>query len=206
MSLAMYAAPFDHENQTTNHIEKKRGALNKTQRRYGTSPKEEVNTDKVLSVLQTIHNLPYQENELGDFNPLPPPESAGVESTKARSATPQHHHPVSDDTATNNYSEAHNQNMAEDFYRRYIPDYDAMYKASPANVPEYKFSNATVAKQVGTTNDVLMEKLNYMINLLEEQQDERTGNVTEEVILYSFLGIFIIFVVDSFSRANKYTR
>ena len=49
-------------------------------------------------------------------------------------------------------------------------------------------------------------KINYMINLLEDQQDERTNNVTEEVVLYSFLGIFIIFVVDSFARAGKYTR
>ena len=45
-----------------------------------------------------------------------------------------------------------------------------------------------------------------MINLLEEQQDEKTNNVTEEVVLYSFLGIFIIFVVDSFARAGKYKR
>jgi hypothetical protein len=45
-----------------------------------------------------------------------------------------------------------------------------------------------------------------MINLLEEHQDERTNNVTEEVVLYSFLGIFIIFVVDSFARVGKYVR
>jgi len=45
-----------------------------------------------------------------------------------------------------------------------------------------------------------------MINLLEEQQDEKTNNVTEEVVLYSFLGIFIIFVVDSFARVGKYVR
>jgi hypothetical protein len=56
------------------------------------------------------------------------------------------------------------------------------------------------------TNQVLIEKLNYMINLLEEQQDERTNNVTEEVILYSFLGVFIIFVVDGFARVTRYTR
>jgi high-affinity K+ transport system ATPase subunit B len=45
-----------------------------------------------------------------------------------------------------------------------------------------------------------------MINLLEEKQDEKTNNVVEEVILYSFLGIFIIFVVDSFARVGKYVR
>ena len=55
-------------------------------------------------------------------------------------------------------------------------------------------------------NDVLLEKLNYMITLLEQQQDDRTNNVTEEVILYSFLGIFIIFIVDSFARVGKYVR
>jgi hypothetical protein len=58
----------------------------------------------------------------------------------------------------------------------------------------------------GSSYDVMIEKLNYMINLLEEQKDERTNNVTEEVVLYSFLGIFIIFVVDSFARVGKYTR
>ena len=45
-----------------------------------------------------------------------------------------------------------------------------------------------------------------MINLLEEQQDEKTENVTEELVLYLFLGVFVIFVVDSFARAGKYTR
>jgi hypothetical protein len=57
-----------------------------------------------------------------------------------------------------------------------------------------------------SSNDILIQKLNYMINLLEEQQDEKTNNVTEEVVLYSFLGIFIIFVVDSFARSGKYKR
>ena len=56
------------------------------------------------------------------------------------------------------------------------------------------------------TNDLLMKKINYMINLLEEQQDERTNSVTEEVILYSFLGIFIIFIADSFAKVGKYVR
>ena len=57
-----------------------------------------------------------------------------------------------------------------------------------------------------SNKDPLLEKLNYMIHLLEEQQDEKTGHVIEELILYSFLGVFIIFIVDSFARAGKYTR
>ncbi len=55
-------------------------------------------------------------------------------------------------------------------------------------------------------DDKLLEKINYMIRLLENQKDEKTGNVTEKLILYCFLGIFIIFVIDSFVKVGKYTR
>ncbi len=52
----------------------------------------------------------------------------------------------------------------------------------------------------------LLEKLNYMIYLLEEQKDEKTGQVTEELILYVFLGVFVLFVLDSFFKTGKYSR
>jgi len=51
-----------------------------------------------------------------------------------------------------------------------------------------------------------MEKINYMIHMLEQMEVEKTANVTEEFILYTFLGVFIIYVVDSFSRTGKYVR
>jgi hypothetical protein len=60
--------------------------------------------------------------------------------------------------------------------------------------------------QKAGNKDQLLEKLNYMILLLEDQKDEKTGHVVEELILYSFLGVFLIFIVDSFARAGKYTR
>ena len=52
----------------------------------------------------------------------------------------------------------------------------------------------------------MLTKLNYIIHLLEEQEIERTNYITEELILYTFLGIFIIFIIDSFARASKYVR
>jgi high-affinity K+ transport system ATPase subunit B len=66
--------------------------------------------------------------------------------------------------------------------------------------------NDDQASNVAPTQDVLLQKINYMISLLEDQQDEKTNNVTEEVVLYSFLGIFIIFIVDSFAKVGKYVR
>ena len=83
---------------------------------------------------------------------------------------------------------------ASDFYKQYVPYYSQTGSQLPNTA-----SNLN-------NRDQLLEKLNYMIHLLEEQKDEKTGHVMEEVILYSFLGVFIIFIVDSFARAGKYTR
>ena len=55
-------------------------------------------------------------------------------------------------------------------------------------------------------NNEVLDKLNYMISLLEEQRDEKTGQVTEELILYVFLGIFTLFVLDTFVKNGKYSR
>ena len=52
----------------------------------------------------------------------------------------------------------------------------------------------------------LIDKINYMIHLLEAQQVEKTSNITEEFLLYSLLGVFVIFTVDSFSRSSTYKR
>lgn len=50
------------------------------------------------------------------------------------------------------------------------------------------------------TNAALIEKLNYIIHMLEDKKDEKTGHVIEELVLYFFLGVFIIFIVDTFTH------
>lgn len=78
----------------------------------------------------------------------------------------------------------------------------SLYKAAySANVPHYTQQADYNAQQAQ-----LLQRMNYMIHLLEEQQEERTEHVVEELILYSFLGIFTIFMVDSFTRVGKYSR
>lgn len=54
-------------------------------------------------------------------------------------------------------------------------------------------------------NDV-NEKLNYLIYLLEQQRDVKGNQTVEELLLYSFLGVFIIYVLDSFAKIGKYKR
>lgn len=56
-------------------------------------------------------------------------------------------------------------------------------------------------------NKGISEQLNYIIHLLEEQQNSKTSTTTEELILYTFLGVFTIYIVDSFTKVGKpYTR
>ena len=55
-------------------------------------------------------------------------------------------------------------------------------------------------------NNNLLSKLDYIIHLLEQQHNEKTNYITEDLILYLFLGIFIIYVLDIFSKSGKYNR
>jgi hypothetical protein len=105
-----------------------------------------------------------------------------------------------------------NDAQVRDYYRKLVPNFQnkaPVPTADSSNKMYYKERAMDMSQSAGYgngSNDVLLNKINYMINLLEDQQDERTNNVTEEVVLYSFLGIFMIFLVDSFARVGKYTR
>ena len=54
--------------------------------------------------------------------------------------------------------------------------------------------------------DALIDKVNYIIGLLENQRDEKTNNVVEDLIIYALLGCFIIFIIDKFVSVGKYVR
>jgi hypothetical protein len=228
MSLAMYAAPFDNDsseyknNDNDNIINKKRQTHNKTQKKY---PKENFDQEKVNSVLEKIHNNSNMDEEdtLANFSPPPKPESVGVSKTiateKMQNMTnenmfrtlgkaPSPNYENDENLELNNFNSNYADNKsAEDYYKKFIPGY--VPGKNPVNKQYYNSNNSNMSSANmlgGDSNDLLLKKINYMINLLEEHQDERTSNVTEEVVLYSFLGIFIIFVVDSFSRVGKYVR
>ena len=195
-SLAFCAAPVNESfaNQSDSVIEKKkdsRGSHNKTVKRYGA-----VNS-KIESMRKQIGFEGMDNNDssdMGDFNPPDRPQSAGVQRTKDRDSRPDqvvqpHAASMSNDAPVSVESFQNLPSLAsEDYYRQFVPYYDR------AN------NGPTVHR------DELIDKLDYMIHLLEEQREIKTGSVTEEVILYSFLGVFIIFVLDSFARAGKYTR
>ena len=59
---------------------------------------------------------------------------------------------------------------------------------------------------MSVSNEELLKKIDNILFLLEEQRETRTNYVTEELILYVFLGIFVIYLVDSFVKVGKYIR
>jgi hypothetical protein len=222
MSLAMFAAPFDDNpsNEISNNKNmpnNKKPAHNKTQRKHS---KYDMDNNKVNSVLEEIHNNSTEddENHLGDFNPPPKPDSAGVVKTISNEQTnalnqqkntemfrimgnaPQ---PNTQTDIGYSYNNQSDQKTVDEYYKKILPGYDS----NRQNVNKPYYNTTTYGTQsIAGEQDILLQKLNYMIHLLEEKQDEKTNNVMEEVILYSFLGIFIIFVVDSFARVGKYVR
>jgi hypothetical protein len=223
MSFAFSAALFD-DNNDSDFINNKR-KHSKTQKNY----KEGFDKGKVNSVLEAVHKNQKpddDDDEVGNFNPPPPTVSVGsVKATtketmmnmtnqndimfRTLGSAPQPTNQENNDLDLNNYSNYGDKKTVEEYYKKMLPGYNPNnlnnQNANPSNRLYYRMNNDQ-ASNIAPTQDVLLQKINYMISLLEDQQDERTNNVTEEVVLYSFLGIFIIFIVDSFAKVGKYVR
>ena len=232
--LALTASPYNETetfttindtNDKNDKIGEKRQTRNSNNSK--TIKKRQPINPKLGTILETIHNKGSDMPEdnvsgenvggtMGDFNPPTYPQSTVplnktfTENTDFYAPPPWQESPMSMNTNMNmnmnttntNTNKNKNKNdspvgvegfnnlpntYSNDFYKQYVPYYNQMSQ--------------------GTGNkDQLLEKLNYMIHLLEEQKEEKTGHIMEELILYSFLGIFMIFIVDSFARAGKYVR
>ena len=225
----------DNENGENNDYSNNGSLVNKKRRENSHNKTQkrscyDFDQDKVNSVLKSIHNtLDDDSDNLGDYNPsitntpkmesfkplnpMKPPESVGTERTKEGFRGGNNYMPeLNPQPLTNeNYelqslqSAFMNEQQVKDYYKKLMSNYSQGKNKNDTNKNYYNLTQFE-PHGVDDTNKLLLEKLNYMINLLEEQQDERTNHVTEEVILYSFLGIFMIFIVDSFARVGKYVR
>ena len=109
----------------------------------------------------------------------------------------------------NNMNKFSNTNNNSDKDKNLLNKYsyfNESYKDNFLNSTINEYSNIRENNNIGNNNDKLIKQLDYIIHLLEEEQNSKTNHLTEELILYLFLGVFIIFVLDSFARASKYVR
>jgi hypothetical protein len=126
------------------------------------------------------------DEKMGNFVPLAPPQLSKFPIDKTANATNEYEN--MDAAAAPIYSNYHNIYSVP-------PSLSQYQKAAYGGYKERR------------EMDKIWEKLNYMTLLLEEQRLEATNHITEEFLLYMFLGIFMIFVVDGFSRSSgKYVR
>ena len=133
------------------------------------------------------------------FPPLPELNYKGPGSTMATSTSTSNENsktlyspdiPTSPQGAVSNntYNDTPST-YANQYYKQFIP-----------------YLNQGSSEIPGQPKGELIEKLNYIIDLLEDQQDYKTNSIFEDLILYAFLGIFVIFIVDSFAKSTKYVR
>lgn len=192
-SLAFNAALFDTddtENFSNGPIDNKRNdkTRGKTIKRSSSVPSKIDNMRKQL-VLQGIDS---EHSALADFNPPDMPNSAGAERNREKQpdVVVQLHAREGKNSKDPSVS---------------IESFQSLPDVSPSEYYDQPLPYYTT-QPISDKKDELVNKLDYMIHLLEEQREIKTNSATEEVILYSFLGVFIIFVLDSFARAGKYTR
>jgi hypothetical protein len=148
-------------------------------------------------------------NKMGNFSPLSHPNITvkkdmgdnNNDEIKKYSSIPFALPSFNESKSTGNYGMNSGSTNLSNYQTSYEPPQQLVNKPYYANMGMGP-SNGSVS---GNENK-LMEKMNYLIRLVEEQGHEKTDNITEEFILYTFLGVFIIFVVDSFSKVGRYTR
>ena len=150
----------------------------------------------------TASNDGADSNKMGNFNPISPPSINSKKDMGEDKNIPDYRHLLpSDAPISKNYVGNYSgDEIKSPVYSNYNKSYDA-----PSQKPYYAKMGIGAAHG-SAPDDKLIEKINYMIHLLEQQQHEKTNNITEEFILYTMLGVFIIYVVDSFARSGKYIR
>ena len=145
---------------------------------------DEQHQSKVHSLLQkmTSINIENVGEGLTNFQPLSYPE---IDSS-IPPPPPLHHAPASANFSANPTA------------LEKTSDYRKIYDTPIQFANKMSYNPDTKQPE-----DRVMDRLGYIVHLLEEQQNEKTGHVLEEYVLYVLLGTFVIFVVDSFSRKGN---
>ncbi len=201
MSLAMYAADFNNEESNTSIQKNKSYNKNKTLKRKDNNK----SNHKVQAMLQKIHENDESDDD-NNYQPIQPPSSAGIErmENSMMNNRPQYSEQYNENNMSEQENNGNNSHVSQQEGFTQLPsEYAKQYYQQ--YVPYYNQSSDDLTPN-GVNKDELLSKLNEIVYLLEEQQNEKTGHVTEELILYSFLGVFMIFIVDSFARVGKYVR
>ncbi len=166
---------------------------------------------RVNSILDTITSVNVGENtKMGEFNPISPPQMNVNKDNDTIDMERIYIPPSTYVDASNDHKDVNMKYGMNEGSNAQYSNYNKIYEPPQHNnnntKPYYANMGGGDSRVNGSADTKLMEKVNYMLHLLEENQHEKTDNITEEFILYTFLGVFIIFTIDAFARTGKYTR
>ena len=220
-NLAIYAAPvnYDNNNNNMNNFNYNKKEMNSTKGKKNKTVKNSINehTEKIKAAMirnAYVNNDDNDSTDLADFNEQPLDTIS--DQTNQYSKLPQTENSYQDKGPAEFWGlpkEMGLQNMENKYSQKDAPISNNLYnKLRNTTASEYQkqYIPYQGGLETSTTNMdsnyELLKKIDNKIYLLEEQQVEKTTYITEELILYVFLGVFIIFVLDSFVRVGKYTR
>lgn len=101
---------------------------------------------------------------------------------------------------SSNFSQNTSDNLAS------FVTYSKAYEVPKEVRPYYTQKMGLSSGNNSSFEEKIMDKIQYLTHLMEEIQSEKTANINEEFILYTMLGVFVIYIVDSFSKSGKYIR
>ena len=184
---------YDIENNEDTNI--KESELNLNQNTIESI--QQNNQNRLVRVQQLINDMNIEDDgqTLANFKPIEYSSTSVVSSSPSPSVKPL-------------YSMSNNTNSHSDIKSNVYSSYNDVYLGDSkiGTVPYYNTNRNNTKSIEDGLSERIMEKLNRMMHILEEQQFEPTKHITEEFILYTFLGVFVIYIVDSFTRAGKYIR
>jgi len=168
---------------------------------------------KINSVLNKITGFSTND-KLGDFNPMPYPSTVSKKNSDKilpeDESVDSASNPLMPKLSNPTFDKSVKSNM---YYRpsesngpKYSNYRDAYGKEGWTTQKEPYYAKMGIGKGESLSGDKMMERLNYITQILESLQMEKTNHVTEEFLLYSLLGVFMIYIVDGFSRGGKYVR
>lgn len=207
------AAPFNSDEEENKNIREENNkrlssSLNKTIKNRNINQGDNSNNNrnrernKKIQKLLNEHNLTNNESDdLEDFNP---PSHPAIQEPKKIITENFTFDNMNKDLINNEEGQENDAPVNKENFQQLpannLQQYYEKYNAYLNNENNYN------KQYVSASNEELLKKIDNILFLLEEQRETRTNYVTEELILYLFLGIFVIYLVDSFVKVGKYIR
>ena len=211
MSLAFNAAPVNYDNNNINNIndnndnrENNRRVLRSNKSKnttYKNKNNNKINNEIISEILNDSEYDTENDNvtsNLGNFKVLHEPVQTKQQENfdnqpQQNESNKYSYNPTVENKSNIEDNPIQNQDNYAKLDSAYLNDYYNNYISKQENNQNYSTQFKT-----NNCNDELLKRLDNILHLLEEQQEEKTSYITEELILYVFLGIFVIYVLDSF--------